>query len=536
MKAAIYSRKSKFTGKGESIENQVQLCREYGGKNLSINEFEIYEDEGFSGKNIDRPEFQRLLKDAREKKFNCLICYRLDRISRNIADFSILIDELQSLNISFISIREQFDTSTPMGRAMMYIASVFAQLERETIAERIRDNMIELAKTGRWLGGQTPFGFKSEAITYLDSEMKERKMFKLSPIPLELKTVSIIYDKYLETSSIRQTLKYLFTNNYKTKLGVDWDTTKVLRILNNPIYVKANIEVVKYLNELGIEVIGNPDSKHALITYNKTKNIRVKRDFNEWIAAVSKHEGLIDSDKWLLVQKILKENKSKAPRIGTSSSTLLSGIIKCAYCGKSMKISYGHKNKETNERYKYYVCNTKDISSGKRCSNPNVNVDEIEEIVIQQLKSLTSNKIKILNYLKIFKTSTQDTLKIDINKADNLNKRIKEKENQIQNLVTQLSLDTSISKYIIPEIQKLSYEIDVLKLKMSDINNNIPLISNNNINASLVLQMIDTFNEIIDSADFENKKYIISALVDSIFWNGKTGEVEIKLWGADCKN
>jgi Site-specific recombinases, DNA invertase Pin homologs len=182
MKAAIYSRKSKFTGKGDCIENQVQLCKEYGGR-LNIAEFLIYEDEGFSGGNLDRPEFQRLLKDAQDKRFDVLICYRLDRISRNIGDFSNLINELENLKINFISIREQFDTSTPLGRAMMYIASVFAQLERETIAERIRDNMLELAKTGRWLGGQTPLGFESEEVKYMDSEFKERVMHKLSPIP-----------------------------------------------------------------------------------------------------------------------------------------------------------------------------------------------------------------------------------------------------------------------------------------------------------------------------------------------------------------
>ena len=85
-----------------------------------------------------------------------LIVYRLDRISRSIGDFTALIERLVHLNVAFVSIREQFDTSTPMGRAMMYIASVFSQLERETIAERIRDNLHELAKTGRWLGGITP--------------------------------------------------------------------------------------------------------------------------------------------------------------------------------------------------------------------------------------------------------------------------------------------------------------------------------------------------------------------------------------------
>lgn len=161
MKAAIYSRKSMFTGKGDSVENQVQMCKDYGNR-LNVDEYLIYEDEGYSGGNINRPKFQELLQDVKKKKFDVLICYRLDRISRNVADFSSTLELLQDNNISFVSIKEQFDTSTPMGKAMVYIASVFAQLERETIAERVRDNMLELAKSGRWLGGQTPLGFESE--------------------------------------------------------------------------------------------------------------------------------------------------------------------------------------------------------------------------------------------------------------------------------------------------------------------------------------------------------------------------------------
>ena len=100
----------------------------------------VYEDEGFSGGNLERPQFKKMMKDSQKIEFAAIVVYRLDRISRNISDFAGLIEELSALGTAFISIREQFDTATPLGRAMMYIASVFSQLERETIAERIRDN------------------------------------------------------------------------------------------------------------------------------------------------------------------------------------------------------------------------------------------------------------------------------------------------------------------------------------------------------------------------------------------------------------
>ena len=275
MKAAIYSRKSVFTGKGDSVENQITLCKEYAEKYLDkIDEFLIYEDEGFSGGNINRPEFQKLLKDAKHKKFGVLICYRLDRISRNVADFSSTLELLQDNNIAFVSIKEQFDTSTPMGKAMVYIASVFAQLERETIAERVRDNMLELAKSGRWLGGQCPLGFQSEQTTFFDSDYNERTLFKLSPIEEEMKIVKLIYDKYYDTGSIHMVLKYLLSNNIKGKNGGDFASMSVSDILRNPVYVESDGKVLDFLGKKGMHTCGEPNGNGILI-YNKKTHILI---------------------------------------------------------------------------------------------------------------------------------------------------------------------------------------------------------------------------------------------------------------------
>ena len=114
------------------------------------------------------------------------------------------------MKIDFISIKEQFDTSSPMGRAMMYISSVFSQLERETIAERIRDNMHELSKTGRWLGGNTPTGYESESVSYVTIDGKSKKACKLKILPEEIGIVKLIYDKFLETGSLTKMETYLF--------------------------------------------------------------------------------------------------------------------------------------------------------------------------------------------------------------------------------------------------------------------------------------------------------------------------------------
>ena len=167
-KKAIYARKSKYTGKGESIDNQIYTCKHYLKTyfdiNITDNDIIIYKDEGYTGANTERPNFKKMMEAVKNNTIDTIICYRLDRISRNVLDFANLYDNWQEHNINLISVSERFDTTTPMGKAMLFIAITFAQLERDTIAERIRDNMYKLAKTGRWLGGNVPLGFISEKV------------------------------------------------------------------------------------------------------------------------------------------------------------------------------------------------------------------------------------------------------------------------------------------------------------------------------------------------------------------------------------
>ena len=220
---AIYSRKSRYTGKGESIGNQIDLCREYIRTHYGDAAAEhavVFEDEGFSGGNLNRPDFKKMMTAAKDRKFKAIVVYRLDRISRNISDFSSLIEELGRLGIGFVSIRESFDTSSPMGRAMMYIASVFSQLERETIAERIRDNMHELAKTGRWLGGTTPTGYASESVKSITVDGKTKKACKLKLLPDEAEIIYKIFDLYEQYDSLTMTETELLRQGIKTKTGV----------------------------------------------------------------------------------------------------------------------------------------------------------------------------------------------------------------------------------------------------------------------------------------------------------------------------
>ena len=532
-RAAIYSRKSIFTGKGESIENQIEMCKDYYLRHYGSDvDFIIYEDEGFSGGNTKRPKFQEMLSDIKLKRFDTLICYRLDRISRNVADFSSTLELLQDNNIDFISIKEQFDTSTPMGRAMVYISSVFAQLERETIAERVRDNMLQLAKTGRWLGGQEPFGFKSEKITYIDENFNERSLMKLSPVKDELEVVKLIFDKYLETNSITQVTNYLQDNLYKGKNGGDWGTTQVKKILSSAIYVISTEETHNYLKSLGINVYGEPNG-NGYLSYNKTRKMIFDRDITEWIYAVAKHKGVIDSKTWLTVQSILEKNKHKKIKrtaTGTNNTALLTGILKCSKCGSNMIIKQGHKSKtEEGKRYDYYVCSKKDNSRGRKCDNKNVRADRLDSIVLRELKNYNKDYLEE-SLIEILNTATDNSN--NINKINKLNLEISEKETSISNLVKQLSSAPNeiVSNYIMEEINKLSNDISEAKKLLEKLKENKETKKNDIDNLNLILDMLNTFNGTFDFIeDIPQKRLMLQTLLSSAIWDGENYEVKLNI-------
>ena len=530
MKAAIYSRKSKFTGKGESVENQIELCKTYGANN-GYTDFLVYEDEGFSGGNINRPMFKAMMKDAKSKKFDAIICYRLDRISRNVSDFSTLIDNLKDFSIDFISIREQFDTSSPMGTAMMFISSVFAQLERETIAERIKDNMYELAKTGRWLGGTPPFGFCSEPIYYLDNNSKQKKMMTLSPIIEEINLVKYLYSQYLSLGSLGQLQKHLVQENIKTKRNARWDIKGLNIVLRNPAYVNSSELVVSYLATKGATVLGEPNG-NGINSYNKKNSKGATKDINEWILSVAKHEGIINDDEWLNVQRLLDINKSLAPRLVTGSNCgLFNSVLRCAKCGGRMVSKQGHTSIKNGETIRYYVCTTKINTYGRDCDCKNMRLDILENEVMKEIFEVTRNKGTIINFINKYKqdleseTSANDNIKT-------LSTQILTKQLQIKNLVDKIGINPNLYDAFAKRIEELDNELKALQYKKFEIEN-----SQSNIKE--VLNKIDTytamllnFKDLFNNADYQMKRFLVNSLVDKIYYDSKTRNTEIELFCA----
>ena len=184
---AIYTRQSVDRIDSISTESQVEFCK----KEVSGENYKIYTDKGYSGKNIARPAFQEMLSDIKAGKVNRVIVYRLDRISRSVLDFANLIEVFQKNRVDFVSTMEKFDTSTPIGKAMLMIVMIFAQLERETIQQRVIDAYSSRSKRGFYMGGRVPFGFELVETTI---DGIRTKMYK--PIEEEAEVIRLIFSMY----------------------------------------------------------------------------------------------------------------------------------------------------------------------------------------------------------------------------------------------------------------------------------------------------------------------------------------------------
>ncbi len=539
---AIYSRKSKFTGKGESIGNQVDLCREYIRLHYGDAEAEkaiVFEDEGFSGGNINRPAFQRMMAQVERGEIGTLVVYRLDRASRNVGDFSSMMKKLERKGVVFISIREQFDTGTPMGRAMMMIASVFSQLERETIAERIRDNMHELAKTGRWLGGNTPTGYKSESVKSVTVDGKTKKACKLKLIPEEAEIVKTIFDLFTQTGSLTMTEAELLKRRLLTKNENQFTRFAIKAILQNPVYMIADEDAFEYFRLKDSEVFSSReefDGVRGILAYNRTDQGKGKttvfNPVNEWIVSVGKHHGIIPGKVWVAVQDNLELNKSKSYRRPRKNEALLTGLVFCA-CGNRMYPHLSKRKTADGEPIYTYVCKMKERSKKELCKRRNANGNTLDMVISEQLKRLGDKKSDFVRQMekgKMFYSGNREEYE---RRLAGMRKEKADLEKKVSSLVDTLAEteEGAVKRSIINRMGEMNLEIDKLFMGIEELVSISSEHTFSDIEFDMLLQMLTMFKNGIDEMSYEQKRVAIRTVVRRIIWDGENAH--IVLFGAE---
>lgn len=359
IRCAIYTRKS--CEEGLDLEfNSLDAQRESAEAFISSQQHEgwqclpdRYDDGGFSGGSLERPALNRLLEDIKLGKIDCVVVYKVDRLSRSLLDFTRIMETFDKNGVSFVSVTQQFNTTHSMGRLTLNILLSFAQFEREIIGERIRDKIAAQRRKGKWSGGIPILGYDVD---------RSNPSPKLVVNAEEAIQVRRIFSLYLELGSLLPVVQELETRGWRNKVwrtkkglergGRPFDKCSVYAMLTNPLYMGM---------------------------------IKHKEDIFP-----GEHEAIIEPGIFEEVQRQLNKNgRGKGNHLINKYGAILKGLLYCKSCGRAMVHTFTGKG---TKRYRYYTC-CKAIKQGwKNCPTKSVPAGEIESVVVEQIRAIADDQ------------------------------------------------------------------------------------------------------------------------------------------------
>jgi len=353
VRCAVYTRKSTDEGLDQAF-NSLDAQREAGEAFVTSRKHEgwvclpdRYDDGGFSGGNVERPAIKRLMADIEAGRIDAVVCYKVDRLSRSLLDFSRLIEVFDRHKVMFISVTQPINTADSGGRLMLNVLLSFAQFEREMIADRTRDKMSAARKKGKWTGGFPVLGYD----VHPDGG-------RLVVNEEEAETVRQIFTLYLDLRSLQALARELHRRSWRTKSwttkggtfheGVPFQKSHLSRLLGNPLYVGRV-------------------SHHGQI-YD------------------GEHPGIVPVDLYDRVQALLAQNNvSGGAKAKNRYGHLLRGLLHCTACGCAMSPSVTRKK---GRAFRYYVCTNATRNGWKLCPRPSLPAQQIEDAVVARIKAI----------------------------------------------------------------------------------------------------------------------------------------------------
>ena len=355
IRCAIYTRKSTEEGLDQEF-NTLDAQRESGEAYIKSQVQEgwvclpyHYSDGGYTGGNMDRPALKRLMADIEAELIDCVVVYKVDRLSRSLLDFARILETFERHRVAFVSVTQQFNTGTSMGRLMLNVLLSFAQFEREMISERTRDKIAATRRKGKWSGGTPLLGY----------DVVDRKLVANEP---EAQRVREIFELYARRRSLLAVVQELDTRGWTNKV---WTTRKGTQ-RGGRLLVKTSV--------------------HQLLTNaTYTGKVRHKGDL-----FAGEHPGIVSGDLFDRVQAILREGKNNSSRTPSGGQTvLLRGLARCAVCDRAMSHSYASRG---TRRYRYYVCTVAQKQGWQACPSPSVPAAELERFVVDELRTIARDR------------------------------------------------------------------------------------------------------------------------------------------------
>jgi site-specific DNA recombinase len=372
-RCAIYTRKSTEEGLEQEF-NSLDAQREGGEAFIASQKHEgwqllteRYDDGGFTGGNMDRPALKRLMADIEAGQVDCVVVYKVDRLSRSLLDFARMMETFEKRRVSFVSVTQQFNTASSMGRLVLNVLLSFAQFEREIISERTRDKIAATRKKGKWTGGMPLLGYDLEA-----------DRGRLVVNAAEAERVRAIFNLYLEHESLLPVVNVLtergwVCKRWQTRKGTDrggkpFTRTSLYRLLTN----------VAYMGKV----------RHKQAVYE------------------GEHKAIVDNGVFEQVQAILRRNGATGgASVRNQFGALLKGILRCGPCGCAM--SPTHTTRKGNRRYRYYVCSLAQKRGWSTCPSKSIPAGEVEAFVVDQIRCIGRDACLTADVLKQVQQQSQ---------------------------------------------------------------------------------------------------------------------------------
>ena len=484
VRCAVYTRKSTEEGLEQEF-NTLDAQREAGEAYIKSQMHEgwvclpdRYDDGGFTGANMDRPALRRLIADIESGKVDCVVVYKVDRLSRSLLDFSRIMDAFDKHKVSFVSVTQAFNTASSMGRLVLNVLLSFAQFEREMISERTRDKMAAARRRGKWAGGMPVLGYNVENTKLVVDQAESRR-------------VRDIFDLYLERQSLLDVAKELEARGWRTKRwttkkgtqrgGRRFDKGSLYALLTNVVYVGK---------------------------------VRYKTEIHE-----GEHEPIIDPDVFAKVQTLLQRNgRSGGKAVRNKHNALLRGILHCGACNCGMSHSYSKK--KGNRLYRYYVCQKAQKRGWQSCPAPSIPAGEIEQFIINEIKAIGHDPEVVDATLKQARIQSEEQAeRLKLERAD-LRDQLRDSHAELGRLAATLAPGDS-------RLADAHDRIGEAQRRLTEVENELATLNSDEIDEREVAAALADFDAVWECLTPREQIRIVELLIERVEYDGEGGNVSI---------
>lgn len=459
------STRNQLEGEYSSLDTQREKLEAYCKSQEQYVIYRVYEDPGYSADSLTRPALKELLEDIRAGKIQCVLAYKIDRLTRSVKDFHVLMDIFDRFGVKFVSITQSLDTHHPMGRLLRNILLDFAQFEREMTADRTRDKMQQRASKGLWNGGNIPYGYHNQ----------EKRLVSHS---VEAERIQFMFQQYAQNPSIARLRQELYIRAWHPRSGQHWGKMTLSYILSNPIYC------------------------------GKVK-------FNEQLHK-GEHEALIDEALYYKVQSLRPERTRVTTRI--ERVYLLKGLLKCSKCESLMTPHYTQKRRKDGSvnRIAYYRCTKTMHKSNQVCSIKQLNAAHIEKQVADYLMQLCQDSPLVNLTIEEMNRNQKETLRPLHREEIRLRARLDEMDREIDRYVRALGQGSMLVKRVEREILQREKDKEAVQIQYDSIQQKLREHVARDYDGEIVMKALQDFRRVFDALAPQEQVEVLRCLVRDI--------------------